>query len=235
MSLPACPSEGSSVSNFGLSSEKSYEIPHVDSFGSRVKFAGRDVYNKLYFVVGFSRIALCQPFGLVGAALGAGAGYVGGAVYKAGMQALGRAEQTRPLSDYAVKAANKTRHAACNLVGMVLTPAAYTLLGGLSVAGVAGAGLGATITVVGTSVYNMVKRYKGEYSQTKNISDYVINGAVIGSYVAMFAAASAASSAGSLLIPYGSLIIACTSITSFVSTQYIMSEPSWLEKKKRVV
>ena len=114
--------------------------------------------------------------------------------------------QSRPLSDYAVKAANKTRRATCKLVGVVLTPAAYTLLLGLSAAGVAGAGLGATTTVVGTSVYNMVKRHKGEYAQIKSISDYVINGALIGSYVAMFAAASAA------LFPGG---------------KYVESRPDW--------
>ena len=186
--------------------EISYEIPYADSFRSRVLFAGRNVATKGGDFWEKAHLIARQPFGLVGAALGAGAGYVGGAVYKAGRQALGRAEQTRPLSDYAVKAANKTRRATCKLVGVVLTPAAYTLLLGLSAAGVAGAGLGATTTVVGTSVYNMVKRHKGEYAQIKSISDYVINGALIGSYVAMFAAASAA------LFPGG---------------KYVESRPDW--------
>ena len=234
MSLPVSTSQGSSVSNFGTSSEKSYETPHVDSFGSRVTFAGRKVFNNIRFIVGVSHLSLCQPFGLVGAALGAGVVFVGGAVYKAGMHALGRAEQTRPLADYVVKAANKTRDTTCDLVGVVLTPVSGVFALSLSAAGVAGAALGATVTVAGTSVYNMVKLYKGEYAQTKNISDYVITGAEIGSYVAMFVAFSAASSAVMFFIPYGKLVMACATAIPTLSTHYVMSQPSWIEKKNKV-
>ena len=235
MSLPVCSSLGSTVSNFGLCSEKSYEVKCAISFGSKVKSVGRVVFNDIR--IGAEKVhgTFCQPFGLVGAALGAGGAFVGGAVYKAGMHALGRADQTRPLSDYAVEAANKSRNATCKIVGVVLAPVVGTLALGVSAVGVAGAALGATGTLVGTSVYNMVKRHKGEYTQIKNISDYVITGAQISCYVSMFVASIAAYSAGAFFMPYAKLVMAGTAITLGLSSHYVASGPSWIEKKNRVV
>lgn len=235
MSLPICVNQDSPVSNSGLSSEKPNKGPRAISFGLKVKLVGRVVFNDL--CIGTEKVhgVLCQPFGLVGAALGAGGAFVGGAVYKAGMHALGRADQTRPLSDYAVEAANKSLNATCKLAGVVLAPVVGTLALGVSAAGVTGAALGATITVVGTPVYNMVKRHKGEHAQVKNISDYVITGAQIGAYAGMFVGVGAAYFASMFLIPHAKLVLAGTAIILGLSSHYLTSEPSWIEKKDKVV
>lgn len=162
-----------------------------DSFRSRALFAGREVSNdfkrfwqQVYEISG-------QPFGLIGGALGGAIGYLGGAIYKADRYALGREVQTKPLSDYALSIALKGFNAFSQVGRVVLAPATAALAFGFSVAGVVGAVLGTTISVITAPVYQLVNE-----GQNKRLSDYVIDSAAIGANIGMVTAAVASFVAG---------------------------------------
>lgn len=208
--------------------EISHEIPYGDSFGSRVLFAGRNVVAKGGDFWEKAHLIARQPFGLAGAALGGAIGTIGGAVYRAGMSALGR--ETRPLADYGVTPAFKAYKAFSLLGGAVLAPAVGALALGFSAVGVAGAALGATISTVVTPLYKMVMCHNGECAQTRRISDYIISAAESGAQAAMIAAAVAAFIAGMVLNPWIAVAVATGVLVSILASKYVISEPDWLKK-----
>ena len=168
-----------------------------DSFRSRALFAGREVssnfksfWQEVYEASGY-------PLGLIGGALGGAVGYLGGAVYKAGMHALGREAQTKPLSAYALNTAVKGFDVLSQVGRVVLAPATAALAFGFSVAGVVGAGLGATVSVITAPVYQLVND-----GQNKRLSDYVIDSAVIGANIGMVTAGVASLVAGFICLQW---------------------------------
>ena len=181
-------------SDAGFESKISPGVDHQtnnDSFRSRVLFAGREVssdfksfWQQVYEISG-------HPFGLIGGALGGAVGYLGGAIYKADRYALGGEVPTRPLSDYALSTAQKGFNALSQVGRVVLAPATAALAFGFSVAGVVGAVLGTTISVITAPVYQLVND-----GQNKRLSDYVIDSAVIGANIGMVTAAMASVVAG---------------------------------------
>ena len=211
--------------------EISFEIPYGDSFGSRVLFAGRNVVTKGGDFWEKAHLIAQQPFALAGAALGGAVGTIGGAVYDAGMSALGR--ETRPLADYGVKPAFKAYKAFSKFAGVALAPVFGALILGFSAVGVVGAVLGATISVVVTPLYKMVKCHNNECAQTKRISDYVISAAEFGSQVAMVAAAVAAFIASMVLNPWIAVAVAAGVLASVLASKYVCSEPDWFKKGRR--
>ena len=199
-----------------------------DSFRSRALFAGREVssdfksfWQEVYEASGY-------PLGLIGGALGGAVGYLGGAVYKAGMHALGRKAQTKPLSDYALSTALKGFDALSTVGRVVLAPATAALAFGFSVAGVVGAVLGTVFSVITAPVYKFVND-----GQNKRLSDYVIDSAVIGANIGMVTAAVVGLVAGfvvsqlitlycllALLVPVGCLV-------------YVICDPDWLAGREK--
>lgn len=202
-----------------------------DSFRSRALFAGREVSSnfKSFWMEVYE--ASGHPLGLIGSALGGAVGYLGGAVYKAGMHALGREAQTKPLSDYALSTALKGFDALSTVGRVVLAPATAALAFGFSVAGVVGAVLGTVFSVITAPIYKFVH----DDGQNKRLSDYVIDSAVIGANIGMVTAAVACLAAGyivsqfillycllGLLVPTGCLI-------------YVQTDPNWLAERRKIV
>ena len=178
------------------------DVDHPDeeangSFRSRALFAGRKVskdcksfWRQFYDISG-------QPFGLIGAALGGAVGYLGGAVYKADRHVLGREVPTKPLSAYALNTAVKGFDVLSQVGRVVLAPATAALAFGFSVAGVVGAVLGATVSVITAPVYQLVND-----GQNKRLSDYVIDSAVIGANIGMVTAGVASLVAGFICLQW---------------------------------
>ena len=201
-----------------------------DSFRSRALFAGREVssdfksfWQEVYEISGY-------PFGLIGGALGGAVGYLGGAVYKAGMHALGRDAQTRPLSDYALSTALKGFDAISQVGRMVLAPATAALAFGFSVAGVVGAVLGTAISVITAPVYQLVNA-----GQNKRLSDYVIDSAAIGANIGMVTAAVASLGAGFVFGTWITLFCLLGLLVPLGSQIYVLSHPAWLAGRRKKV
>ena len=178
------------ANGINLDVDHPYEVNN-GSFRSRALFAGRKVskdcksfWRQFYEISG-------QPFGLIGGALGGAVGYLGGVVDKADMHIMGREVQTRPLSDCALSTAQKGFDVLSQVGRVVLAPATAALAFGFSVAGVVGAVLGATVSVITAPVYQLVND-----GQNKRLSDYVIDSAVTGANIGMVTAAVASCVAG---------------------------------------
>lgn len=206
-----------------------------DSFGSRALFSGREVSNDFKSFWKEVYESSGHPFGLIGGALGGAVGYLGGAVYKAGMHALGRGAPTRPLSDYAVSTALKGFEALSQIGRVLLSPVTAALAFGFSVAGVVGAVLGTTVSVVTAPVYKLVQHLFGDETQNKRLSDYVIDSAAIGARVGMVTAAVAGLTAGIIFCGWTTLFCLLGLLGSMGCTIYVDSNPTWLAGRRNEV
>ena len=201
-----------------------------DSFRSRVLFAGRDVSNDFKSFWQEVYEASGYPLGLIGGALGGAVGYLGGAVYKAGMHALGRKVQTRPLSDYALSTALKGFDALSKVGRVVLAPATAALAFGFSVAGVVGAVLGTAFSVITAPVYKFVND-----GQNKRLSDYVIDSAVIGANIGMVTAAVVSLVAGFVVSQFITLYCLLGLLVPLGCLVYVITDPEWLAGREKKV
>ena len=201
-----------------------------DSFRSRALFAGRDVSNDFKSFWQEVYEASGYPLGLIGGALGGAVGYLGGAVYKAGMHALGRKVQTRPLSDYALSTALKGFDALSKAGRVVLAPATAALAFGFSVAGVVGAVLGTAFSVITAPVYKFVND-----GQNKRLSDYVIDSAVIGANIGMVTAAVVSLVAGFVVSQFITLYCLLGLLVPLGCLVYVITDPEWLAGREKKV
>ena len=215
----------------GVSSDTIYRFDHVKSrsCASRAKFAGRKVGR--HTVAIWQKIHKCgrQPIGLFGAAIGAAMGHLGGAVYEAGMDALGRRVPSKPLADYALRPAQAGYKIFRGLAGPALAPVIGVLALGFSASGVLGAVAGATISVLGAPVYQKMKHALGDNNHTKRLSDYVIDAATLGAKVGMMATAAGAVVAGAVFCPWITVLSLMGVLVSLLSALYIKAGPVWLE------
>ena len=189
-------------SDYDIGGEVSPSVDlYNDSFRSRALFAGRKVSNDFKsFWQEFYEASGC-PLGLIGGALGGAVGYLGGVVYKADTYIMGQQVKTKPLSDYALSPALKGFDVLSQVGRVVLAPATAALAFGFSVAGVVGAVLGATVSVITAPVYQLVND-----GQNKRLSDYVIDSAVIGANIGMVTAAVASCVAGFICFQWTTLL-----------------------------
>lgn len=215
----------------GVSSDTIYRFDSAKgrSCASRAMFAGRKVGRHTVSI--WQKIHKCgrQPIGLFGAALGAAFGHLGGAVYEAGMDALGRRVPTKPLADYALRPAQAGYKIFFGLAGPALAPVIAALALGFSASGVVGAVAGATISVLGAPVYQKMKHALGDNNHTKRLSDYVIDAAALGARVGMIAAAAGAVVVGAVLSPWITILSLMGVLLALLSALYIKAGPVWLE------
>ena len=215
----------------GVSSDTIYRFDRVRSrsCAARAIFAGRKVGR--HTVAIWRNIHKCgrQSVGLFGAALGAAVGHLGGAVYEAGMDALGRRVPTKPLADYALRPAQAGYKIFFGLAGPALAPVIAALALGFSASGVVGAAAGATISVLGAPVYQKVKYALGDNNHGKRLSDYVIDAAALGARVGMMATAAGAVVAGAVFCPWITVLSLMGVLVSLLSALYIKAGPVWLE------
>ena len=216
---------------FGVSPDTIYRFDSVRSrsCASRAMFAGRKVGR--HSVAIWQKIHKCgrQPVGLFGAVLGAAVGHVGGAVYEAGMDALGQRVQTKPLADYALRPAQLGYKAFFGLAGPALAPVIAALALVFSASGVLGAAAGATISALGVPVYQKVKHASGDRNPTKRLSDYVIDAAALGARAGMIATAAGAVVVGAVFSPWITVLSLMGVLLALLSALYIKTGPVWLE------
>ena len=215
----------------GVSSDTVYRFDRVRnrSCASRAIFAGRKVGR--HTVAVWQKIHKCgrQPIGLFGAALGAAMGHVGGAVYEAGMDALGRRVPTRPLADYALRPAQAGYKVFSGLAGPALAPVVVALALGFSALGVVGAVAGATISALGVPVYQKIKHALGDSNHGKRLSDYVIDAAALGARAGMIATVPGAVVVGAVFSPWITVFSLMGVLLALLSALYIKAGPVWLE------
>ena len=215
----------------GVSSDTIYRFDSVTSrsCASRAKFAGRKVGR--HTVAIWQKIHKCgrQPVGLFGAALGAAVGHLGGAVYEAGMDALGRRVSAKPLADYALRPAQAGYKVFFGLAGPALAPVIAALALGFSASGVLGAVASATISVLGVPVYLKVKHALGDSNPGKRLSDYVIDAAALGARAGMIATAAGAVVVGAVFSPWITILSLMGVLLALLSALYIKTGPVWLE------
>lgn len=210
-------------------SDKTYSFIRVneDSFCSRALFAGRKVTRDAVAIWKEIHLSAQQTSGLIGAAFGA----AGGALFKAGMDTLGLGARTRPLSDYAVKSAQTGYKVLSELANLTFVPVTGAAALAFSAAGVVGAAIGTTLSVVAAPVYKMAKHALGEDVQGKRVSDFVICSAELGAKIAMILSVVAVVAAGFIFCPWATIFsLFCVSLAG-LSHLYVMAEPVWLDAK----
>ena len=201
-----------------------------DSFRSRALFAGREVSDRFKSFWQEVYEASGYPLGLIGGALGGAVGYLGGAVYKAGLHALGREVQTKPLSDYALRTALKGFDALSYVGRVVLAPATAALAFGFSVAGVVGAVLGTAFSLLTAPVYKFVND-----GLDKRLSDYVIDSAVIGANIGMVTTAVVSLAAAFVVSQLITLFCLLGLLVPLGCLVYVITDPAWLAGRKKMV
>lgn len=203
-------------------------INNNESFASRASFAGRRVAEQAFAFWEGAHRCTHQSVGLVGAALGAVIGGIGGAVYKVGKSVIGQGAQTKSLSDYAIRSARVGYNMLSTVSRVITAPAVAAAALAFSAVGVAGAVVGATVATVAAPVYKMVKHALGQGAQTKRISDYIISSAAVGSKVAMSVAALGLVGAGCYFCPLITMRYLAGVACVLSANAYIESRPGWL-------
>ena len=171
------------MNSSAIDSQHTANVPQSSSdqsFKARACFVGREVREALIDFSDDVLYIMASPFGFTGRVLGGISGIVGGSLYKAAKYAMGQGAQTKNLKDYMVNSAESGSKGAMLVATSIFVPVAATVGLTVGACAFAGAFAGALATPVVAPIYKMVKESRGESVQGKELSDYIIKSAELG-------------------------------------------------------